>query len=186
MKKVCFITVFVCVLLFQNQSIAQRFNILDKYPTDISYLRHDEVNMPIIRVVYGRPSKVSEKVFGDQIPYGKLWRTGANEATEVKFYHDVKFGNRIVKAGTYILHTIPGVDEWTIILNKNNDTWGTCFYDETKDVIRFKVSAKNDRMLDVFCIEFEQRIKKTYMVLAWDTTRIDIPLKVNDNLLAKI
>ena len=85
MKKVCFITVFVCVLLFQNQSIAQKFNILDKYPTDISYLRQNKVDKPLVRVVYGRPSKDSNKVFGEQIPYGKLWRTGANEATEVKF-----------------------------------------------------------------------------------------------------
>ena len=186
MKKVCFITVFVCVLLFQNQSIAQKFNILDKYPTDISYLRQNKVDKPLVRVVYGRPSKDSNKVFGEQIPYGKLWRTGANEATEVKFYGDVKFGSKIVKAGTYILHTIPGQDEWTIILNKNLDTWGTCFYDETKDVVRIKVSTKKDSMLDMFSIEFEERMKNTYMVLAWETTRIDIPLKLKKNLLAKI
>ena len=186
MKKVRFIAVFVCVLLFQNQSIAQRFNIIDKAPTDICYLRQGEVAMPVIKVVYGRPSKNSQKVFGDQIPYGKLWRTGANEATEVKFYRDVKFGDKLVKAGTYILHTIPGANKWTIILNKNLDTWGACFYDEKKDVIRFRVSSKNTRMLDVFSIQFEQRTENTYMVLAWDTTRVDIPLKVNDNLLAKI
>jgi len=186
MKKVCFITVFLCVLLFQNKSIAQKFNILDKYPTDISYLHQNKVNKPVIKVVYGRPYKDSNKVFGDQIPYGKLWRTGANEATEVKFYHDVKFGGEIVKAGTYILHTIPGKNEWTIILNKNIDTWGTCFYDETKDVIRIKVTPKNANILDVFSIEFEEHLKKTYMVLAWDTTRVDIPLTVQDNLLAKI
>jgi hypothetical protein len=186
MKKVCFITVFACILLFQNQIIAQKFNIPDKYPTDISYLRENKVDKPLIRVVYGRPIKGSNKVFGDQIPYGKLWRTGANEATEVKFYCDVKFGNKIVKAGTYVLHTIPGQNEWTIILNKNTDTWGTCFYDETKDLIRFKVSTKEDNMLDVFSIDFEKRTKNTYMVLAWETTRVDIPLKVNENLLAKI
>ena len=186
MKKVCFITVFVCVLLFQNQSIAQQFNILDKYPTDISYLLENKVDKPIVKVIYGRPSIDSDKVFGDQIPYGKLWRTGANEATEVKFYRDVKFGDKIVKAGTYILHTIPGKNEWTIILNKNLDTWGACFYDESKDVIRIKVSAKNDSMLDVFSIEFEKRMKSTYMVLAWETTRVDIPLNVNKNLSAKI
>jgi len=186
MKKVCFITVFVCVLLFQNQSIAQKFNILDKYPTDIAYLRQNKVDKPLVRVVYSRPFKDSNIVFGDQIPYGKLWRTGANEATEVKFYCDVKFGDEIVKAGTYVLHTIPDENEWTIILNKNLDTWGTCFYDETKDVIRIKVSAKKISMLDVFSIEFEKRMKNTYMVLAWETTQVDIPLKVKENLMAKI
>ena len=186
MKKVCFSAVFLCVLLFQNNSFAQKFNILDKYPTDISYLIQNKVDKPVIKVVYGRPCKDSNKVFGDQIPYGKLWRTGANEATEVKFYCDVKFGSEVVKAGTYILHTIPGENEWTIILNKNIDTWGTCFYDETKDVIRIKVSPKNTEQLDVFSIEFEHRLKNTYMVLAWDTTRVDIPLKVKNEFLAKI
>ena len=137
-------------------------------------------------MIYGRPQKDAEKVFGDQIPYGKLWRTGANEATEVKFYNDTKFGNKTVKAGTYILHTIPGETEWTIILNKNLDTWGSCFYDEDMDIIRIKVPSKTDNVLDVFSIEFEHRLKNTYMVLAWDNTRVDIPIKVKDHLLAKI
>jgi hypothetical protein len=186
MKKVCFIAVFVCVLLFQKQSIAQKFNILDKSPTDISYLRQNELSTPLVKVVYGRPQKDAEKVFGDQIPYGKLWRTGANEATEVKFYNDTKFGNKIIKAGTYILQTIPGETEWTIILNKNLDTWGACFYDENMDVIRIKVPSKTDNVLDIFSIEFEHRLKNTYMVLAWDNTRVDIPIKVKDHLVAKI
>ena len=186
MKKVCFIAVFVCFVLFQNQSIAQKFKVLDKFPTDISYLRQNEASKPLVKVVYGRPQKDAHKVFGEQIPYGKIWRTGANEATEIKFYSDVKFGNEIVKAGTYILHTIPGENEWIIILNSNIDTWGTNFYDESKDVVRIKVPTKNDDVMDAFSIAFKQRLENTYMVLAWDTTRINIPLKVKDGFSVKI
>ena len=65
-----------------------------------------------------------------RVPYGEIWRTGANEATEVKFYADMSFGRKLVKAGTYVMHTIPGEKEWTIILNSKTDTWGSYFYDE--------------------------------------------------------
>ncbi|MCF6296486.1 MAG: DUF2911 domain-containing protein [Flavobacteriaceae bacterium] len=177
MKKVCFITVFFYVFISQNQLYSQRFNNIDKTPTDITYLRQNKIQEPLVKVVYGRPKKDGEEVFGEQVPYGKIWRTGANEATEVKFYEDVRFGNKVVKAGTYILHTIPGEKEWTIILNSNVDTWGTSFYDETKDVVRIKVSAKKAKELEIFSIAFKHKLKNTYMVLAWDTTRVNIPLQ---------
>ena len=186
MKKVCFVAVFVCAFIFQNQLFSQKFNFLDNTPTDIAYLRVDDGKEPLVKVVYGRPLKNGNDVFGDQVPYGKIWRTGANEATEVKFYTDVKFGDKIVQAGTYILHTIPGENEWTIILNSNNDTWGTSFYDETKDVVRIKVPSKKAEELEMFSIAFKQSIKNTYMVLAWDTTRVNIPLETNKLVSAKI
>lgn len=186
MKKVCFIAVFVCAIIFQNQLFSQQFNYIDKTPTDIAYLRLDKVQQPLVKVVYGRPQKNNDSVFGDQVPYGKIWRTGANEATEVKFYTDVKFGDKIVKAGIYVLHTIPGEHEWTIILNSNNDTWGASFYDESKDVVRIKVPAKKAKELEIFSIAFEQKIKRTYMVLAWDTTRVNIPLETKNQISAKI
>ena len=186
MKKVCFIAVFVYALFFQIQLFSQQFNYIDKTPTDIAYLRVNKVQEPLVKVVYGRPQKSHQTVFGNQVPYGKIWRTGANEATEVKFYTDVVFGNKVVKAGTYVLHTIPGENEWTIILNSNNDTWGTVFYDESKDVARIKAPAKKAKELEVFSIVFEQKIKKTYMVLAWDTTRVNIPLETRKQLSVKI
>ena len=186
MKKVCFIAVFVCALIFQNQSIAQKFNVLDKFPTDISYFRQDGLPSPLVKVVYGRPEKKSPEVFGDQVPYGKLWRTGANEATEVKFYSDIEFGGKIVKAGTYIMHTIPGENEWVIILNSKIDTWGSHFYDESKDVVRISVPSRNNGLEEVFSIAFEQDIRNPIMVLLWDKTRVDIPLKIRNNYSAKI
>lgn len=186
MKRVCFIAVFVYAFVFQNQLFSQQFNYIDKTPTDIAYLRNNKVQKPLVKVVYGRPQKSNNSVFGDQVPYGKIWRTGANEATEIKFYSDVIFGNKVVEAGTYVLHTIPGEKEWTIILNSNNDTWGISFYDESKDVVRIKVPAKKARELEIFSIVFEQKIKKTYMVLAWDTTRVNIPLETRKQLSAKI
>ncbi len=186
MKKVFFTTVFVFAFILQNQLSAQRFDQLDTDPTDITYLRLKKSSQPLVKVVYSRPQKNNEEVFGDKVPYGKIWKTGANEATEVKFYNNMKFGTKIVKAGTYILHTIPGEKEWTIILNSNTDTWGAYFYDKTKDVVRIKVRPEEAEELKVFSIGFENNFKNTFMVLAWDTTRVNIPLVTKNELLAKI
>lgn len=185
MKKL-FLTFGALIIFgFVNQINAQKFSQLDKSPTDIAYLRKSN-SKPMVKVVYGRPSKNNEPIFGSQIPYGKVWRTGSNEATEVRFYKDIKFGNKLVKAGTYILHTIPGKKEWTIILNSNTDTWGTFFYDVSKDVVRIKVPIKKVKELEVFSIAFKKNFKNTYMVLAWDSTQINIPLETQGTILAEL
>lgn len=186
MKKVYITVGIVLSFILQNQLFAQNFDQIDNSPTDITYLRDSKISKPIVKVVYGRPHKNSDKVFGEQIPFGKIWETGANEATEVKFYSDIKFGGKLVKAGTYVLHTIPGEEEWTIILNTNTDTWGAYLYDPSKDIARIKVPAKKANELDVFSIAFKQIHKKTFMVLAWDTTRVSIPLKTNEATIARI
>ncbi len=186
MKKIYFTAVCFMALFYTQLVTSQKFDQLDKNPTDISYLRQNKLEKPLVKVVYGRPQKTTNQVFGEQVPYGKIWRTGANEATEVKFYTAIKFGNKVIKPGTYILHTIPGEKEWTIILNSNTDTWGSFFYDQSKDVARIKVPVKKMEPLEVFSIGFKQSYDNTIMVLAWDTTRVDIPLKMNTELLAKI
>ncbi len=186
MKKVYFTVIIVCALSLQNNMFSQRFDKIDKNPTDIAYWRKNKVSKPLVKVIYSRPHKNDEIVFGGMIPYGKIWRTGANEATEVKFYRDVKFGNKLVKAGTYVLHTIPGEKEWIIILNSNTDTWGAFFYDQSKDVARIKIPTKRAEKLDVFSIAFKQDFKNHFMVLAWDSTRINIPIHTQDEILAEI
>lgn len=175
-----------CALLSSVSAFAQKFDKLDDAPVDISYLTTRKVPNPLVKVVYSRPQKETGHVFGEQVPYGEIWRTGANEATEVKFFTDMSFGKKLVKAGTYVMHTIPGEDEWTIILNSNTDTYGAFFYDESKDVVRIKIPAKEGEVIDVFSIGFKKDFKDTFMVLAWDDTRIDIPLATQDEILAKI
>ncbi len=98
----------------------------------------------------------------------------------------MSFGRKLVKAGTYVLHTIPGEKEWTIILNSNTDTWGSFFYDESKDVVRVKIPTKEAEAIDIFSIGFKEDFNNIFMVLAWDDTRIDIPLATQDVILAKI
>ncbi|MDZ7614698.1 MAG: DUF2911 domain-containing protein [Flavobacteriaceae bacterium] len=121
------------LMSFINLAMAQTFVPVDKTPHDIVYFRSEGNVKPQIKVVYGRPLADTNEIFGKDIPYGKIWRTGANEATEIKFYQDVMFANKFIKAGTYALYTIPGENYWTVILNSNTDSLGAFFNHESKD-----------------------------------------------------
>ena len=155
---------------------AQSFKGLDEAPHDISYYRESKATPPLIKVVYGRPQKNGKAVFGNIVPYGKIWRTGANEATEVKFYQDVIFGDQQIKAGTYVLYTIPNENEWEVILNSNTDVLGAFQYNPTFDVAKVKVPISKAEELDAFSIAFKERDNKVEMVLAWDAIRVAIPM----------
>jgi hypothetical protein len=148
---------------------AQKFGNIDKSPMDISYypndFAHDRKFAPqligkdtaMIRIIYSRPAKKEREVFGKLVPFGKVWRTGANESAEIKFYQDVLLGGKKIKAGTYSLFTIPEQSEWTIILNTDLDQWGAYSYREEKDVLRFKVPVKKaEDLIESFSIKCEK------------------------------
>ena len=175
------ITLVLFVILFVTESTAQRFNGLDKSPHDISYYRQSMVSAPIVKVIYGRPQKNGEEVFGNKVAYDEIWRTGANEATEVKFYQDVVFGDVKVGAGTYVLYTIPGENEWQIILSSNLDVLGAFQYDPLFDVAKIKVLSKRAEELKIFSINFKEKNENIQMVLGWDTTRVNIPITLSKN-----
>ncbi len=154
---------------------AQKFAGLQKSPTDISYAKADKNAKPDIKVIYSRPQKKGRTMLGDKVPYGKVWRTGADEATEIKLFKDIKLGDNTVKAGTYSLFTIPGEKEWTVILNSDLDVWGAYSYDKSKDVARITVPAGKGDELEAFSIAFKKVDKGYHMVLGWETTRVEVP-----------
>lgn len=174
-----FFMAIVIVALFTEVAHAQKLPPLDQSPADISYLRQNgRGTAPVIKVVYGRPQKKGRTMLGGTEPYGKVWRTGANESTEIKLYKDVTFGDKKIPAGTYTLYSIPEKDEWTIIFNSKLDTWGPYEYDETKDVARIKVPAgKSDSEVEAFTIAFDGANGTGTMVLAWENTAVKVPLK---------
>ncbi len=174
------------VLVIQNDVNAQCFSKLDKNPHDIVYYRPNGKTGPQVKVVYGRPGAKDKEVFGTQIPYGKIWITGSNEATEVRFYCDVMFGNKYVKAGTYAMYTIPNEDYWTIILNSKIDTYGAYFFNPKYNVAKIEVPASKGNMLKNFSIGFVTKKYGSQMVLAWATTRVKIPLYTEESLISKI
>lgn len=167
----------VFVLVLTQEMNAQSFENLDKDPMDIAYLRKSRNMTPLVKVIYGRPQKTEQSVFGNTVAYGKLWRTGANEATEVKFYQDIIFGDVKVPAGEYVLYTIPGEKEWEVILSSNLDVLGAFQYDPVFDVARIKVPVARAEELKVFSIAFKEKEDRSQLVLGWDTIRVNIPLQ---------
>jgi len=166
-------------LILKTNMSAQQFKNLDKIQHDISYYRESMVTPPLVKVVYGRPQKEGKKVFGSLVSYGKVWRTGANEATEVKFYQDILFGDVLVSAGTYVLLTIPGENQWQVILSSNTDVWGAFQYDPIFNVAKITVPSSKAEIIETFSIAFKEKKDIVQMVLAWDSTRVKIPIAFN-------
>ena len=127
-----------------------------------------------ITISYGRPYKKGRDIFGGLEAYGKVWRTGADDATEITFDKDVVFGDKQVKAGTYTLFTIPGNTEWTVILNSELGQWGAYKYDKTKDVARVAVTPKH---LDKVVEQLTITDKKDMLNIEWDQTSVTVPMK---------
>lgn len=177
MKKNYYLVVFTFLFLNLNSS-AQDFNNLDKSPHDIAYYRTNKISSPIIKVLYGRPQSNGNEVFGETIPFDQVWSVGANEATEIVFFQDVVFGGTKVKKGTYVMYAIPHEKEWTIILSNNLDVWGSKEYDMKYDVARITAKVKRAEPLEVFSIGFKEKGNKVNMALAWNTTRVIVPISL--------
>ncbi|HET8736843.1 MAG TPA: DUF2911 domain-containing protein [Pricia sp.] len=179
MKKISTIAFMALTMAFSTQAVAQEFSGLDKSPMDIAAYPTDHQNADkIIRVIYSRP-QLKGRSLSELAPVGKVWRTGANEATEITFYKDVNFGGKDIKAGSYSLFTIPGEEEWTVVLNKNLNQWGSYSYDESADVARVKVPNGSDaQALEEFSIAFKDAEKGVDMVMGWEKTRIAVPITV--------
>lgn len=96
-----------------------------------------------IKLVYSRPNVKGRKIFGGMEPYGTVWRTGANSATVIKFTDDVTMDGHKIPAGEYGLFSIPGENEWTIIINKQPNQWGAYTYKQSDDFIRFTVKTEH-------------------------------------------
>jgi len=138
------------------------------------------VGVTDIEVNYSRPSMKGRQIFGNVVPFGTVWRTGANSATKITFSTPVKLNGTDVPAGSYALYTIPGEDEWTIILNKGVGKSGTA-YDEKEDVVRFQAKPMNlpDTSIETFTIEFNRlRDESALLNLVWDKTVVPVNIEI--------
>jgi len=177
MKKIFTLATLMLALVLTTAVSAQDFSGIDKSPMDMAAYPTDyKVSKKTIRIIYGRP-QLKGRSMEELAPTGKVWRTGANEAPEITFYKDVKFGGKAIKAGTYSLFTIPGEKEWTVILNKNLNQWGSYFYDEASDVARVTVPNGSDATsLEEFSIAFKDVDGGAQLIMGWDKTRIAVPI----------
>ncbi len=134
-----------------------------------------------IEVLYCQPSKNGRKIFGDLVPYGEVWRTGANEASTFETSHDLLVGRQTLPAGKYTLWTIPNKERWTVIFNDKMYGWGVDFSavaarEPQHDVLKIDVPVKsNSGVTEQFTINLKQT-PEMGMTLAWDQTLVRIPL----------
>jgi hypothetical protein len=132
-----------------------------------------------VKVVYCQPSKKNRVIFGNIVPYGKLWRTGANESTEITFNKDVKIAGQPLKAGTYTFYTIPTESAWTLIFNTKLGTWGDFNYDKTKDALQVVVpSTMSNNENEKFTISYTEADSVVNMVLAWEKILVNVPISL--------
>lgn len=136
------------------------------------------VNTKHVYISYGQPSKRNRVIFGELVPYGQVWRTGANEATEITFRSKMKIAGIPVDTGTYTFFTIPGEKEWTIILNKQLGQWGAYEYDKHKDKDVVKVNVPVVQLKKVQ-EKLVYEVSRKVLTIKWDKTSVNIPLIIN-------
>lgn len=149
-----------------------------------------QVGLSDVTVDYSRPSTKGRKIFGELVPFGQVWRTGANGATLISFSTDVMISGKNVPAGQYALYSIPNKSEWTIILSKNTKLWGAIGYSESDDLLRFNVSPnKLSRSYETLEISFANMTDTgADLSMKWENTRIDfrVETEVDAIVMAQI
>lgn len=183
-QKIAFTLAF---LLFTLVSFAQQIQMPQASP---SAKIAQKVGLTDVTVDYSRPSTKDRKIFGELVPFGQVWRTGANGATVLSFSTDVLIDGKSIPAGQYALYSIPGKSEWTMILSKNIKLWGAIGYEKSDDVIRFNAEpVKLKRKNETFEISFANMTDTgSDLSLKWENTRVDfrIETEVDPLVMAQI
>lgn len=142
-----------------------------------------------IELVYSRPGIKGRKIFGDLVPWGKVWRTGANAATHIKFNDDVTFGGQPLKAGEYAIYTVPNQNEWEVIINKGSQNWGT-EYKQEDDVFRVKAKpVKLPFSIQTFTMNFSDITNTSCnLQIMWDNVYVEVPITtdIDKKVMAQI
>ncbi|WP_103664258.1 DUF2911 domain-containing protein [Gracilimonas amylolytica] len=137
-------------------------------------------NSTYIKVVYGQPYRKGRTIFGDLEPWGQVWRTGANEATEMTITDTILMGDEAISPGTYALLTIPEPDSFTVILNHELGQWGAFNYNPERDYKRMKFPVTDlDEPVEAFTFEFSKaEYSMTTMSLKWGLVQVDVPTRL--------
>lgn len=184
MKKILFLaTLILCtsggleIYAQTEEKKSPKFSKMDVSPLDLAIARADNKE-PIARVLYSRPQKRDREVFGKLVPYGEVWRTGANETTELTLYTDMTVAGKTIKAGTYSLYTIPEENEWTVILNNSTNTWGAYDYHVEEDMARIEVPVRKlQKPIEELSMAFETIENGTKLQIGWDNRYVEVPFQ---------
>lgn len=159
---------------------------LDKSPMDMSYypenypilkMQHKSVEPLTARIIYSRPQRNGRSIFGSLIEYGKSWRLGANEASEIEFFKDVTIQDKKIPRGRYVIYCVPYADKWVLKLNSEINTWGLQI-DSTKDLFQFEIPiSKTNYPYEFFTMEFEPAQPGLQLAMMWDSVRAVLPIR---------
>jgi len=164
-----------------------KFPGMDGSPADLAYFPANATQTAkkggpspaIIKVTYARPAKKGREIFGTLEKFGQVYRLGANESTEIKFFKPVVIGGKSIPAGSYGLFAIPNKDNWTIIISKDTDHWGAYTYDQANDLVRVEVPVKTlTTPLENLSMVFTPAANGAVLNIGWDTTSVAVPIKI--------
>jgi hypothetical protein len=143
------------------------------------------IGLSDITITYHRPAVGGREIWGKTVPYGKVWRAGANENTTITFSDDVSVEGKPLAAGTYGLHTIPDKDQWTIIFSKNATSWGSFSYDEKEDALRVTVKPRSAEAFEQLTYEFEDvKPDSAAATLRWE--KLAVPFRITVDVKAVV
>jgi DUF2911 family protein/tetratricopeptide repeat protein len=170
----------VCAIAVVSLCAVKAQTIKTPFPSPPQTIKQD-FGISTIELSYSRPGVKGRKVFGDLVPFGKVWRTGANNATTIDFANDVTIGNAKVPAGKYGLLTIPDKDNWTIIVTKQLDVTGPAAYKQENDLARVNVKpmAMKDK-IETFTMQFANVTPSTCeLQMMWENTAVSLPISTD-------
>jgi Protein of unknown function (DUF2911) len=183
MKKILFACALFCVAGITNAQVKM------PAPSPTQTIKQDFA-LGSVELTYSRPSMKGRKIFGDLVPFKKVWRTGANSATLIRFNDAVEIAGKKIDTGSYSLYTIPNANEWEVIINKATGNWGTNGYNDSGDVVRFKVpSMKMATAIETFSMQFANvKPESCELHIMWDKTAIAVPIKalIKDRMRASV
>jgi hypothetical protein len=169
-------SLFFLILLFIGfTGFAQQIQMPQASPSSKIF---QKVGLTDVTADFSRPSTKGRKIFGELVPYGEVWRTGANGATILTFSTEVTVGGQKVPAGSYALYSIPGKTSWTIILNKNTKLWGAIGYKQEEDQVRFTATpSKTSKKYESFELSFNNLTDNSAdLSVKWEQTRVDFTI----------
>lgn len=182
MKK--FLLILGLVLVIILSALMYFRMVYTKKPSPVGIAKFESGKTRIL-VEYYRPFKKGRVIFGELVPYGKVWRTGANEATFFETNKDLAFGNQTLKAGEYSVFTIPGEQVWSVIFNSETGQWGIGFNGEanrnpSKDKLTVEAIPSNlqEKVIDQFTIALEKSGEDMELIFMWDKTLVSVPFTV--------
>src|SRR5271163_3908602 len=173
---------FLCVLMAATSRAALAQSLVLELPLQSQRAEISQrIGLTDITIAYHRPLAKDRKVWGGLVPYGKVWRAGANINTTITFSDPVMIEGKPLDKGTYGLHMIPNADEWTIIFSKNYTSWGSFTYDQAEDALRVTVKPKSADMHNALTYDFDQ-LKPDSAVVELEWEKLAVPFKVSVNV----